>query len=242
MASQQFLPLGVRTDGEGSALRYVYVKPHLQESEERPRAAFVVAIPARLSDITRLTEAFGSFGSVEQIAFHPSIKSSAIIMFTKQSGLAKLLKTATAGGSVNFPCDDDVEGNGLKGWLAEYQAMRPKPEVLQTQVDSWMREFEEEEERKRLERIRGVEEGGWVTVEAKGHKKTQVDPGNNFGGVSLAAAERRKQRSQPKFFEDLYRFQQKDRRLEGVLALRQRFKEDQDRITEIRRARRFNPY
>lgn len=64
------------------------------------------------------------------------------------------------------------------------------------------------------------------------------------GGVAAAAAaavaaDRSKSAVR---YEDFYRFQQRDKRRSELMDLKRNFEADRKRLSELRAARRFNPY
>ena len=64
-----------------------------------------------------------------------------------------------------------------------------------------------------------------------------------MAGVPVAKAEAKGSAAKQKerAAEDFYRFQQKDRRRDDLLALRQNFEQDKKRVQELKAARRFKP-
>ncbi|GFR53035.1 hypothetical protein Agub_g15727, partial [Astrephomene gubernaculifera] len=224
-------------------------------------ALFVSGLPLG-SDESTLRELFECFGAVSQAVLHP-LKRSGIVVFRSEVGRTAALKYAArgqvlelAGGAAGRGQGEDDEEQeeapmGVKAWVHEHKAARPGNEVLQQQVDDWMDEYDEEQERKARERQAAMGGDGWtVVVRAKGRKRTREEGGVTVvtGGVAAgaaaaaAAAAAKEGEKAAQGRGDFYRFQRRERRRNELVELRQRFEEDKRRLAQLKATRNFKPY
>lgn len=87
-----------------------------------------------------------------------------------------------------------------------------------------------------------MEEDGWTVVQRhKGRKKNTSESGVTVGAVAAAAATARAAKKRPVEHTDFYRFQQREKRRNDLLDLRERFEEDKRRLAELKAVRKFKP-
>lgn len=75
----------------------------------------------------------------------------------------------------------------------------------------------------------------------KGRKKNAGEGGVTVGAVAAAAAGARAAKKRTIEHTDFYRFQQREKRRNELLELRERFEEDKRRLAELKAVRRFKP-
>ena len=51
------------------------------------------------------------------------------------------------------------------GWVEQHKALTPGNSELQKALDAWTEEFEAEEERRRQEALKAMEDEGWTVVQ-----------------------------------------------------------------------------
>eukprot|EP00877_Chromochloris_zofingiensis_P015093 jgi/Chrzof1/9838/Cz04g17280.t1 len=174
-----------------------------------------------------------------------TVQTSGVVVFATSEGAAAALQLAGAGQIIEYELPLPAGPVGLKAWVQAHKAQLPGTAQLQKQLDDWMAAYEESEAAARVAREATMTEEGWtVVVRSKGRAKRKESAGGPTmsGGVSLAAATAVAQgQTQGKKHEDFYRFQQRDKRRNELVDLRDKFEEDRKRIAEIRAARNFKP-
>ncbi len=129
--------------------------------------------------------------------------------------------------------------------MADYRAERPGLHALQKQVDSWIAEHESAKQEAELAQAAAdAGDDGWTVVGAKKgrHKTTDAEGTTVVGGVAPAVAARKRAAAAPPVTHpDFYRFQKREKQRDEVLALRQKFEADKQRIAELRKQRAFKP-
>lgn len=244
MVRENYRALGLRLDKRNPLLRYLYLKPHKGGTDGVPkeRSLFVAGLPLKVGKQQQLVALFSVFGKVENCAVHPS-KRSAIVVFESEARRDVVLSAAAAGQIVEYFIPETTGPTGLKEWLNEYKAQRPGNLKLQQQIDEWMINFEEEQEKQKRAREAELAEDGWTVVKRrKGGKKV------SDGNVSVAAISKSKARTAKEkkgkldgLVENFYKFQAKEKKQQAVLDLLDKFEEDKKRIAKIRAERVFSP-
>lgn len=252
-ATTSYQVLRIRIN-DSSTFRHLYIKPTvvgetLVETSKHPskaprtneKAMFVTGLPAQLNELS-LLELFETFGEIVRVAVHPQ-RTSAVVLFASKKGLAAALKSASRGRTIDVQVEAPKGPHGLKAWVESHKSKKPGNNVLQKQLDAWIEAWEEEEERKKAEALASLQEDGWTVVQRhRGRKKnTEAASGTVVGGVAAAAAAAHAAKKKPKLSLDFYRFQQRDRRRNELLELRQKFEEDKKRLAELKAARKFRP-
>lgn len=175
--------------------RCLYVKRHEHSDHESEQSAalFVAGIPIKLEDC--LDEVFGAFGSVEQVharltdlksaanvprntssvqvQLHPR-RTSAVIVFSQQNTVSKVLAAAKKGALVAFATNNqatDQHPTGLRKYVEVQKARCPGNDKLEQELNSWMVAFEESEERKRRALEAAAADDGWTLVTRKAGRK-----------------------------------------------------------------------
>lgn len=245
--NEQFRTLLLKT--QPTYVCHLLVKLHQAKDsvpEQPGTAIFAAGLPLGVDEDV-LKEIFSCFGTVTNVALHAT-KRSCIVLFEDAAGARALLQNAGIGQVVEYLLPEPEGAYGLKGWVQEHKAQRPGNEVLQQQLDAWMLSFEESEKRKLEAQQSAMDEEGWtVVVKSKGRKKTREAEGGGkaavaTGGLSAAAAAQAGKDSKLKKHEDFYRFQQREKRRNELVDLRQQFDEDRKRVAQLRASRNFKPY
>ena len=136
--SSAYYALQVHT-ADASSIRYLYLKPHTDSSETVGAALFVAGLGVTY-DESVLTELFGIFGAVSQVALHQNkvsasicaqlctlhsvayliktvnfLQTSALVVFASPSSLKKALRAAAANKALTVIFKEPTETFGLKG-------------------------------------------------------------------------------------------------------------------------------
>ena len=229
--------LSLRTRADSSLLTYLAIKPHGTHS------LFFASPPLHWDD-DALKSVFEVFGEVETVVLHVSKKSGMVKFQQEEKNAQKAALTAASSSSIiEWSLPESDEPTGLKAWVQRHKESAPAPQVLQKQLDDWVAAYEEEEAAREKQKKTNMAEDGWtVVVRQKGRAKTKEEGGASVrgGGVSQAVALEMKKASEKKEVEsNFYTFQQRDKRRNELLTLRQKFDSDRRRIQELRRERKF---
>lgn len=185
---------------------------------------------------------FVVFGDVATVVLHPS-KLSGVVQFKEKDAVKSALLAASNSSVVEWTLPESIEPTGLKSWVQHHKEAAPSPQALQKGLDDWVAAYEEGEAAKEKQKKANMSEDGWtVVVRQKGRAKTTGEGGASVrgGGVSAAAALKMKKAAEKKAVEsDFYTFQQRDKRRNELLSLREKFDKDRRRIQELRRDRKF---
>jgi hypothetical protein len=243
--STSYLVLPISLHPKSKLVRHLYLKPQSgQGNVPQGRAVFVAGLPAELHE-GALLELFSKFGEVERAAVHGS-RLSAVVLYSSKQGRDAALKAATKGKTIRLDVassnNNSSSAQGLKAWVNAHKAQKPGNSELQRQLDEWMEDYEAEEERRKAAAMAAMEEDGWTVVQRhKGRKKNTRESGVTVGAVAAAAATARAAKKRPVEHTDFYRFQQREKRRNDLLELRERFEEDKRRLAELKAVRKFKP-
>jgi RNA recognition motif-containing protein len=247
--STSYLVLPISLHSKSKLVRHLYLKPQSgQGNLPQGRAVFVAGLPAELHE-GALLELFSKFGEVERAAVHGS-RLSAVVLYSSKQGRDAALKAATKGKTIRVDVTSssslgssigvNSSTQGLKAWVNAHKAQKPGNAELQRQLDKWMEDYEAEEERRKASAMASMEEDGWTVVQRhKGRKKNTSESGVTVGAVAAAAAAARAAKKRPIEHADFYRFQQREKRRNDLLELRERFEEDKRRLVELKAVRKF---
>jgi len=258
-----FIPLTLKLRGHSST-SVVFARPHAgKASDELPagRTLFVASVPLSAT-AAALQAAFEKHGAVSAVALGTldggqSSTCTAHVTFASPSGL----KRALSGQKL------------LRAVLPE--ACRAGPdsrEELQRSVDSFMRSFEADEQRRQQaeeEQHNRMDSDGcaatrlspgclqerfssvwrrFVLVTRKRQGRSSASDGNaTMSAASQAAqnalAEKRAIKKKKKGANlDFYQFQKHERKREQLARLREQFEADKTRIAKMRAERKFKPF
>jgi len=181
------------------------------------------------------------FGKIHKVAIHPEQKS-AIVIFESSKSVKKILSSRKKSFTVLDPPQKRKADQGIFGLLKDYRKARPGNKTLLSAANASILAIEAREERERKAREEAAASDGWTVVTSrKGRDKNRDASGNvNVSAVAKAAAEGK--RKEASVFKDLYRFQQREARRSEILELQHKFKQDKQRVAELRSKRKFNPY
>ncbi|KAI7841347.1 hypothetical protein COHA_004965 [Chlorella ohadii] len=253
--SYRVLPVRLVAPSGGPPLtRYLYIRPHSSPEDGLPkdRAVFVAGIPQQLQG-TALVDLFTRFGEIERAALHGS-RVSAVLLYAAAAGRDKLMRATGKRRAVELQLPEPPEPHGLKAWVEEHRALKPGNAELQASgaaaalraaLDEWMAEWEAEDAARRAAALKANEEEGWTVVQRhKGRKKNASASGVTVAGVAgaAAAAQLAEKAKKDHTHADFYRFQQREKRRNELLDLRERFEADKKRLADLRSARKWKPY
>lgn len=240
----RYYVLPIMFNRSNSHRRHLYIKQHSgHDSLPKDKTLFIAGIPLEINE-SSLLNLFSTFGEVERVAIHGS-RVSAVVLYSTASGRDAAIKAAkknkpTLVQTAQLPTTYNF---GLKGWIDAHKSEKPGNTVLQERLDAWMDEYETEEAQRKAEALAAMQEDGWTVVQRhKGRKKNASGTGVVVGAVAARAAQAIAAKKQTAAHTDFYRFQQREKRRQDLLDLRQKFEEDKKRLAEIKAARKFKPF
>lgn len=264
MANNQkdFKAIGLEFDqNDVTHSRQIFIQKHNQRSsDDKPfgKTLFVVNIPPYIGE-PQLRSAFGASGDIENIIIEKNFQNEqespdsihftndskyfrktkridefkvAFIVYKLTKSLEKVLKSSTVKST------EDVT-SGIDKWMQIYLDSFVDEKLLQSEVDDYMRAFEEKEQEEREEAKKPeVDEDGWTVV-----KRGKAGGGfQQKESVLKALEEKIVQGKKKKQFKNFYAFQIRESKQRHIVSLRKRFEQDKMKITALKKARRFKPF
>lgn len=235
------------------------------EDVNRPigKTLFVVNVPPYINE-AELKSAFNAAGPVENVFFaesaldrtNESEDSSLLNNNAKYFGkpkrietfkvayivfkMTKSLKKSLLLTKVQIAQDtDNILCTGINKWLKEQADSTINEKELQSEVESYMRAFEDREQEQREEaKQTEVDDDGWTVV-----KRGKVGGGFQQKESILKALEDKiEQGRKKKQFKNFYSFQIRESKQKHIVSLRKRFAADKMKIEALKKARRFKPF
>lgn len=211
---------------------------HQEESKPAGRTLFVLNIPPYATEDS-LKNLFSSSGKVTTVLLQHSINELdegsgfkvGYIVFAKREGLLKALQKN------NFSCGDLPFKTGIDKWVQEYNNSICNPDMLLSEINSFMTKFEKHEEENK-KRNKEVPDEGWTVVTKKGR-----NPGfSRKESVEIKINEKMKTGAKKKELKNFYTFQIRESKMKNLGALRKNFEEAKKKVAIMKGSRRFKPY
>lgn len=237
----------------------IYLKEHVvrEHTADKPqgRTLLVVNVPP-YADEKGITNAFREAGSVQSVQLclkpstaevklikkflpDPSITTfkAAYIVFKKVAELDKALKLTEL---QPMNSEDHQITTGIKKWIEEYNNTIVLPKVLKENVETFMKQFDENTKKadKKEKELEQEDDEGWVTVTKRG-KVQSFARSEKVENKIMQKEEKNKKRKELKNF---YTFQIRESKMKHIVSLRQKFEEDKRKIAQIKQSRRFKPF
>lgn len=225
----------------------MFIKEHsvrqIDECKPVGKTLFVLNIPPYATEKS-LKLSFSKAGHVKSVIFQNDDNEKEIndgfkrayIVFEKREGLLKVMKLDT----INPLSTNEVPLKvGLQKWIEDYNSRIFDSKELQKEVNTYMNNYDRDEERKKkTDKEDIVDDEGWTVVTKKGR-----NPGvSRKESVENKLNEKRKTLSQKKQLKNFYTFQIRESKMEHIAALRKSFEEAKNKIDLMKKARRFKPY
>ena len=173
------------------------------------------------------------------------------VQFTKKKAVANCLKAAQHG---DIDAAAEIVGKKWNG-MFENLSKKNKKEIaaafkwrdcgtiedLKEEVDSYMKDFEEGEEKERLEKIRRskeMDDDGFMPVRTKHKTRKTTDKGSSRSGGNARSRGEKKSKE----LKNFYRFQMCDEKRETLQSLREQFEKDKERVAQMKLDRKFSPF
>ncbi|XP_062577426.1 ribosomal RNA-processing protein 7 homolog A-like [Saccostrea cucullata] len=240
----------------------LYVKEHQGRASTRPkdRTLFVVNVPPYCTQVS-IQKVFSAFGEVIKVYMYdkphsedkqrnqskyfpdiPQVKGFkvAYIVFKKPSSVQKVRSHPYD--RILTLSDEEVPIlTGIKEWQKEYRDNECNTQELQSEIDSYMEAYDEEQEREKrlaLEQEGVPDDEGWVKVTR--HGKNKGAPRTETMEKKVTAKDKRRQTE--KELKNFYAFQMRESKRDSIAELRKKFEEDKQRISLMKASRKFRPY
>ncbi|RDD43996.1 Ribosomal RNA-processing protein 7-like protein A [Trichoplax sp. H2] len=259
-ALKEFLQMKVQFNEECQNQHIMYYKRHTvrQECQDIPsdRTLFIINVPPYCTK-NILRQIFSLFGEIDDI-YQLRQPANTIPQYAKEDSSSCFRRQLHTGFRVAYivfktpislmkalkeSCDDTVVlANleepplvGYKKWCQEYAAERPAPQLLQSEIDQFMEDFQKREKLDESQNSNEPDDDGWVTVKRK----------NKYPIFSNEDQEQQQSKKKKKKKTDLinfYRFEVRESKREHIAQLRKKFEEDKKKIALMKETRRFKPY
>ncbi|XP_030750451.1 ribosomal RNA-processing protein 7 homolog A [Sitophilus oryzae] len=228
---------------ESSSSHNLFIKEHslrVQEDDKPPgRTLFVINIPPYITEVY-LKKLFLQFGNVTSVIFQePNTEDhknyngfkKCYVVFASRSSLLKSLKITCLG------LEESPIKTGLQKWMQEYNDSVVKPEILQAEINSFMKKYDKLEESK-AKNQEEVDKEGWTVVTKKGR-----NPGlARKESVEIKLNEKTKISSKKKELKNFYTFQIRESKMKNIVQLRKNYEEAKKKVALMRASRKFKPY
>ncbi|KAF9791538.1 hypothetical protein SFRURICE_003234 [Spodoptera frugiperda] len=257
--TQDFKAVQLKLTEDSVAPHTIYLKEHVvrEHTADKPqgRTLLVVNVPP-YADEKGITNAFREAGSVQSVQLclkpstaevklikkflpDPSITTfkAAYIVFKKVAELDKALKLSEL---QPMNSEDHQITTGIKKWIEEYNNTIVLPKVLKENVETFMKQFDENTKKadKKEKELEQEDDEGWVTVTKRG-KVQSFARSEKVENKIMQKEEKNKKRKELKNF---YTFQIRESKMKHIVSLRQKFEEDKRKIAQIKQSRRFKPF
>ncbi|PIK37187.1 putative ribosomal RNA-processing protein 7-like A [Apostichopus japonicus] len=234
--SRKFHAIEVRFSKDRQVAQYLFYRKHISKEEDakKPsdRTLFVANVPPYCNEEC-LQRLFGSFGKIESLHREEmsvlvaketeltkqekpgvnQVYSVAFIVFANFKILEDVIKKITK--VEKLEADTSTYKTGMAKWCSAYAASRPDPEKLQTSVDTFMKEYDKEKEKKAelAKEQEGVpDEDGWITVTKKTKKKVVQRTEKKQQWLKAKAARKRKLKQHANFYTFQIKQSKRDRK------------------------------
>lgn len=216
--------------------------------------------------VARLMKAAASGGEVTRVVVVPEAADGkgngqryCVVEFAHVSSVRAVIDRALRGEPPESECFPDASWGdgpmGMAAWMAAYRAGRRTLEEQQQRADDVAADVERRRAALEAASARAAEEAagdGWTVVVHRKDKKKVRDAGGTVSrgirastAASMAAAEKQRKKAekekQDQGLDDFYRFQRREKRRNEVLSLQEKFAEDQRKLEDLRKKRRFRP-
>lgn len=221
----------------GKTLFILNVPPYYTEESVKQlfsKAGFVSSVsfeekPSGTKEMTNITSFF----------FQNHVKGFKVgyVVYKETSSLKKAMKMKWQ--TNIFSTNESPIKTGLEKWISEYESSFIDPKVLQSEIDNYMKEFDDR--KKREEEEEKLKEGqpdndGWITVTKHSKHAARTET------MEKKVMEKEKQKQKDKKLINFYSFQMRETKMEHLTQLRRKFENDKKRIATMRAARKFKPY
>ncbi|XP_055385133.1 ribosomal RNA-processing protein 7 homolog A isoform X2 [Condylostylus longicornis] len=167
----------------------------------------------------------------------PFVFKCAYIVFK----LSKSIQQALQITEISF-CDTELKSvfkSGVEKWADEYiESIIPEDE-LQTEIDSFMREYDAKDAKAiEAEKAQEADNDGWITVGKHGKNVGFEQKESIINKIEDKMQKNKKNRE----LKNFYTFQIRESKMKNIVSLRKKFEEDKKKIEALKKSRRFKPF
>ncbi|KAJ1523025.1 hypothetical protein ONE63_002156 [Megalurothrips usitatus] len=258
---QGFKAIELKFRPESVVCHTIFVKQHLvrERHPEKPcdRTLFIFNIPPYCTEES-LKHAWRDCGPVASVFFHstpnagiPKVNESqffpihaevkgfkvAYVVFETEEGLEKALKWNQ---TLFLSSSEEPILCGVKKWMEEYNSKIPNVEMMQSEIDKFMADYDKKVAAQIANDKEAGEEDadGWITVTKRGRHAgfARTESSNKR---KLAQEDKKRSKKQ---LLNIYSFQVREAKMKKLMNLRQKFEEDKKKIQVLKQVRKFRPF
>ncbi|XP_055616420.1 ribosomal RNA-processing protein 7 homolog A [Toxorhynchites rutilus septentrionalis] len=171
--------------------------------------------------------------SAEQQRENISKFKVAYIVYDQSASLGKLLKTQ----KLNALNSDGKLLTGIDKWTKMYMDRIPDPIRLQQEIDKYMASYDRNVEQQKNKNGAEQDDEGWVTV-----SKSNANTFSQTEGTVNKLEEKIGKDRQTKELKNFYTFQLRESRKNDIVSLRKKYDRDAQKMTQIKKTKRFKPF
>ncbi|KAK9455211.1 ribosomal RNA-processing protein 7-domain-containing protein [Dipodascopsis uninucleata] len=239
-ASSTFFMANIPIDATTSHIRTLF-SSLCAVSDPKLAAVKFLEAPTSSSIIIPTTDSLKTSSLTPIRKIWPSC-SAAHISFSESAAFAKALSALkrTRAQPIEWITDgtEDPTACGTARYLAIHRRLYVNSEILQNAIDAYMAEFnktEAQREREAKRKRMTPDEDGFVTV-ARNVGRSGAGISNDF------TKEEAKKKLRKVELKDFYRFQIRQQKKDRMNELIKNFKNDQEKIKELKERKKFNPF
>ncbi|GLG94042.1 Ribosomal RNA-processing protein 7-like protein A [Gryllus bimaculatus] len=259
---QGFKAVVAKATVQSSVIRWLFIKQHKVREpvpgKPTDRTLFVINVPP-FCDETALAYTFSVCGEVTDVFCHarpnPGVpqQSSGIfnkrrelciykvayIVFESPEGLSRALALNNDMPLI-LHCEQSGVKLGIEKWMDKYDSALLNHNELETEIKTFMVEFDAEEKRKEHEAkmVGEADEEGWIMVTNKSRKRgiarTEV--------IRKKILDKEKLKRSKRELKNFYTFQIRESKMKHLETLRKKFQEDKKKINAFKQTRKFKPF
>ncbi|XP_056639131.1 ribosomal RNA-processing protein 7 homolog A [Diorhabda sublineata] len=240
---QGFKVLPLLFSSKSTSCHEIFIKEHSvridDDSKPPGQTLFAINIPP-IATVEGLKNAFSIVGKVRRVILENNKENTtndgfrrAYIIFHKREQLLKVLKLEKLN---PLSPDDKPVKIGLEQWIEDYNNSICDPNLLQQEINSFMKDFDSKESKAKAEEV--VDDEGWTVVTKKGRK-----PGlSRKESVAKKLNHKLEKGAKKKELKNFYTFQIRESKMKNIATLRKNYEEAKKKVEMMKQARRFKPY
>lgn len=251
-----------------AVVRHLFIKEHKAKEKvwKKPakRTLLVLNVPPLVEE-EALKNCFKAFGEVNKVVFQQEIGDLVVkkmnpnkffdvkeavdtyrvayVVFKTEKGLEAVLKEPITEPQVICIALTKIDRiGGIERWQKEYNESIINTAELQSDIDTFMTQYDEEVEleRKREKAMENaVDEEGWTKVTS--HGKRKFNPNTEMADQRIMANIEKRNKPSPSGMPDFYSFSKREDKKSRKKELLKKFDEDKKKIALRKANRKFNP-
>lgn len=200
---------------------------------------FVLNVPPYVTEPS-LKNVFLSAGKILHVIFDNNeenfIKNDgfrkAYVVFKSREVLLKALKL----NNLNvLSTKENPLKTGVEKWTEEYNDSIKSPELLQKEIDEYMKNFDDNEKSSKTEI---TDDDGWTVVTKGGRKPGLSRKESVLNSLDVKSVKKTKKKE----LKNFYTFQIRETQMKNIAELRKNYEEAKNKVKLMKAARKFKPY